>query len=371
MPVPAGQAAVITGRDGRIYLFGGWNSNPPTITDTSKVQIYDPVRDAWTLGTEAPCPSVGDAIVLTSAGVMHLLNAYNQRIYPYDTVSDTWLTSYPATWIAYAARGANTAEGRHFVFGGERPAALTYEYFPDTFSAAPRTDVPYTPDPSEPSVRFPGVYVESHNAVYVIGGMPNWWTLYGALDHVALYHPSNDTWEQDFRKMPTPRFAFGYVRGWNGFLYAIGGSDVYFMQDPPCFSTVEYYDPRADVWSVGVPLPQGRRECAAAIDDNGVIYVFGGSGPPSGDYTTTVYAFDTWVTGAGPVPGDFDRDGDVDAEDLDHFEGCATGAEAGPPAEGCQVADLDGDDDVDQSDFGILQRCLSGEDVQADLQCAG
>jgi len=107
------------------------------------------------------------------------------------------------------------------------------------------------------------------------------------------------------------------------------------------------------------------------MDDNGVIYVFGGSGPPNGDYTTTVYAFDTWVTRAGPVPGDFDRDGDVDGEDLDQFERCATGAEAGPPAEGCQYADLDGDDDVDQSDFGIFQRCLSGEGVQADLQCAG
>lgn len=74
-----------------------------------------------------------------------------------------------------------------------------------------------------------------------------------------------------------------------------------------------------------------------------------------------------------PVPDavmDFDRDGDVDDDDLILFRACATGP--GMPYDpqnlppGCPLtpdsleliaADLDGDGDVDHADFGILQRC--------------
>ncbi len=71
-----------------------------------------------------------------------------------------------------------------------------------------------------------------------------------------------------------------------------------------------------------------------------------------------------------PIPGDFDEDRDVDADDVAVFLACATGSALGPPSLGCDVADLDGDDDVDQSDFGHLQRCLSGVDTNADPTCA-
>lgn len=73
-----------------------------------------------------------------------------------------------------------------------------------------------------------------------------------------------------------------------------------------------------------------------------------------------------------PIPGDFNRDGDVDSADLDAFTTCSSGP-AVPLAPGCQWADLDGsqngDGDVDQSDFGVFQRCYSGENVPADPNC--
>ncbi len=61
------------------------------------------------------------------------------------------------------------------------------------------------------------------------------------------------------------------------------------------------------------------------------------------------------------LPGDFDRDRDVDADDLAAFEGCATGP--GVPrtdVPACDKADLDSDNDVDQNDFGIWQCSYSG-----------
>lgn len=71
-----------------------------------------------------------------------------------------------------------------------------------------------------------------------------------------------------------------------------------------------------------------------------------------------------------PIPGDFDHDGDVDADDLAEFVDCGTGPELGPPVNGCTTADLDGDGDIDSADFGVFQRCISGTGEAGDPDCA-
>lgn len=370
MPYPAGQAAIARGLDGRFYLFGGWNSNPPTLTQTSRLQIYDSTSDAWASGATVPAPCVGAAVIITAAGTIHLLNGHNSCILPYNPDNDTWLASRSASWITYSAGSVRTPDNRYFVFGGERPASLSYEYFPDTFSAVPRAEASYNPEPAPRSIRYPGVYVEAVDALYVLGGMSNWWTNYGAFSAVAVYHPSSNTWTQGFTAMPTRRFSFGYVRGWNGYFYAIGGSDVYTMQAAPRFSSVDIYDPVADRWHAGPSLPVGLRECAAGIDDQGVIYVFGGSADPDGRYVNTVWANDTRVSIAGPSPADLDRDGDVDSDDVALFNGCATGPDLGPAGPCCRNADLDRDGDVDQSDFGLIQACFTGPNLRVDPECS-
>ncbi len=69
------------------------------------------------------------------------------------------------------------------------------------------------------------------------------------------------------------------------------------------------------------------------------------------------------------VPGDFDQDCDVDLDDLEQFEFCASGPGI-PHYGGCDTGDFDIDSDVDQADFAAFQRCLSGEDIPANLSCA-
>lgn len=74
----------------------------------------------------------------------------------------------------------------------------------------------------------------------------------------------------------------------------------------------------------------------------------------------------------GGAPGDFDRDGDVDLDDLIVFSHCATGPEisyAGGLPAGCTLtpnqftgvlpADFDEDMDVDMVDFGAFQRYIA------------
>lgn len=67
---------------------------------------------------------------------------------------------------------------------------------------------------------------------------------------------------------------------------------------------------------------------------------------------------------------DFDRDLDVDGDDLDHLLACRTRANLAPVAPGCGDADYDGDGDSDPDDFGVFQRCVSGSGVvQAAAPC--
>lgn len=70
------------------------------------------------------------------------------------------------------------------------------------------------------------------------------------------------------------------------------------------------------------------------------------------------------------IPGDYDRDGDVDTDDFAEFESCSSGPGISRSTE-CANRDFDSDNDVDQSDFGIFQRCYSGEDNPAEPNCAG
>ncbi len=77
------------------------------------------------------------------------------------------------------------------------------------------------------------------------------------------------------------------------------------------------------------------------------------------------------ASGCPPIiPGDLDRDGDVDAADLAQFRACATGPHVKQANDSCASAKLDADDDIDMDDFGILQRCQRGPNIPALPTCA-
>jgi len=71
-----------------------------------------------------------------------------------------------------------------------------------------------------------------------------------------------------------------------------------------------------------------------------------------------------------PVPGDFDRDGDVDIADFGHLQVCLGGPGVAPQPE-CQDARLDADSDVDDNDVTVFHWCLSGPSVLGDPECGG
>lgn len=84
----------------------------------------------------------------------------------------------------------------------------------------------------------------------------------------------------------------------------------------------------------------------------------------------TVNSEDASLTLIMIVPPDLDQDGDVDADDWDLFEACASGPGVNHVGGTiCDTADFDADGDIDQADFGVFQRCLSGAGVPTDPMC--
>ena len=125
-------------------------------------------------------------------------------------------------------------------------------------------------------------------------------------------------------------------------------------------------------------------KCPDVSDPNQTDSDGDGRGDPCDQCPGTISGLPVDATGCPTaIPGDFDRDGDVDRNDLDLFEACATspaisydignlplGCTLAPDVLGPIAADFDNDADVDQSDFAVFQRCLSGEAVPGDPNCA-
>jgi hypothetical protein len=77
-----------------------------------------------------------------------------------------------------------------------------------------------------------------------------------------------------------------------------------------------------------------------------------------------------WYENPAPIPGDLDRDGDVDQSDFGQLQACLTGPNVPQMLPACLAARLDGDDDIDGADITILQECLSGPNIPGDRTCA-
>ena len=133
---------------------------------------------------------------------------------------------------------------------------------------------------------------------------------------------------------------------------------------------------RMNLWLINGDPPANAQDVEAVISDFRYSPVPMADADHDGVYDmcdvcpSTIAGAVVDATGCPPkVPGDVDRDGDVDSADFVAFKACISGS--GVAAIGaCVATDFDGDSDVDQDDFGLLQRCYSGTNKPADPGCA-
>jgi hypothetical protein len=88
------------------------------------------------------------------------------------------------------------------------------------------------------------------------------------------------------------------------------------------------------------------------------------SGTLTGQSYSLTGGYSSPPTASVIAPPDFDRDSDVDLNDLAVFHACCSGPATAYTGDYAR-ADFDRDGNVDQADIGVFQRCYSGANKPA------
>lgn len=164
------------------------------------------------------------------------------------------------------------AEGeRIHVIGGEaRTAHQIYDPVAGTWSAGP----------ASPRIRFASAAAVLNGRLHLIGG---WNYSNSASDSLAshdVFDPVAGTWTAAAPLATARNAAAAAVL--DGHIVVIGGRGPGIRaNDQTSLASCEVYDPVADRWSAGPPLPQARASLAA-VALGGRIYAFGGESTPGG-----------------------------------------------------------------------------------------
>jgi len=169
-PLPQGLAtylaAAATGRDGRIYVFGGGRGD-----GSNTVEIYDPVSNTWTSGAQMPTARGGLAAVLGpdqriyAMGGDHALarDGTLSTVEVFDPRTKTWEVAAPMQTPRSNFGAAVAADGRIYAIGGAADMSVE-AYSPVTNSWQPAP-------PTAGTRHWTAAATGQDGAVYSIGGV--------------------------------------------------------------------------------------------------------------------------------------------------------------------------------------------------------
>ena len=232
--------------DGKLYLFGGLSNN-----STGKVQIYDPVADAWTLGTDAPFSS-GSASSALIDGLVYLcggisLGSTITDFAVYDPVADSWTSLAPMP-IGRNHAAAGTDGEKFYIFGGRGPGSGDDNVVAEGF------------------------------------------------DDVMIYDPVAMTWATSFDSgstipvLPQKRGGTGKAVFYRGEFYVIGGETTptgVGAEPGDVYNRVDVYDPVAQTWRLETDLPTPRHGIFPILYNDELLVASGGV--VAGNSQTTVF----------------------------------------------------------------------------------
>jgi Domain of unknown function (DUF4347)/Malectin domain/Calx-beta domain/Kelch motif len=243
--------------DGKLFVFGGFNTDDFVSSTSQKVSVYDPATNTWkTLGNMPTklthSPSVVDGQTVYFIGGydgLHPLNYGTTAVWKYDTLKDTWTTFVPLP----VPKGAGAA----VLLGRE---------------------------------------------IHFFGGMNQNRTINSGDHFVLNLNDSNPTW-RTAASMPNPRNHLGGV-AINGKAYAIGGQ--LFEEGNAIIQTdVHVYDPVTNQWTqvASLPKPRSQMNSASFVMDNRIIVAGGEDSVANALADVTAYnpLTNTW-TALTPLP---------------------------------------------------------------------
>jgi len=323
-------AAGAMGHDGKIYVIGGVNSSIGTVAYT---QIYDPMMDSWSYGTDAPSAvwegkavaGVYDNEILLVGG-----EGLGSATYIYDTEGDSWSAraSAPAAPIA----GALVADGSYFYYfgGGDGGYSATdsvyrYYYWGDSWSTLDSMPVALA---SHVAIMGPD------DLIYVLGGGSSGLNVGSAYNSSFCYNTETNEWTRLGNLSFAARY-LGAATSLDGIIYALGGNDELATYDD--ISSLQVYVSHASLSKTTLNPGESFTvmlsvDMAYAMPDGGLEYlatILSSDGTPfnpiygyvPGEYSSV--AFDMTVS-VSSEPGDYTVSVmwyiDTDAGSID-FEG--------------------------------------------------
>lgn len=274
--------------NGRIYVMTGAGN-------IKGVEEFDPLTETWTKKADIPTPrQAATACVLNGkiyviGGVSGVGFIFEElaTIEVYDPVSDTWTEKTPMP-TARTDLASVVLDGKIYVIGGI--IGWPPEEFYNTIEMYdPETDEWTTLIPEDGFIPRWGLSACALNGkIYAMGGADGFSAPVYGLTTVQEYDPVGNKWFSR-SDMPTGRFYFASA-GVNGWIYAIGGTDVATNDFTGAIETVEAYNPLTDTWETKSSLPFGTQGSAAS-EMNQLIYVSGGVGE-NGDSYSYFYVYD-------------------------------------------------------------------------------
>jgi len=268
-PAPIGVAEV-SGSEigGDLFLFG---------SGSSQTLSYDVLQGAYSTGRAARPFTGGGHSAVAVDGLLYLFGGFGAgaagKVQIYDPVADAWSMGSPMPWDAGGCSAA-LVDGLIYVGGGVAPSGGTVSNFA---SYDPSLDS-WSPLPALPA----GVHLAASGSngerVFIMGGRTGILGPQAGVNLVQAFDPATGIWESSaagqLAPLPLPRSSTGPAIFWDDELYVFGGADA-----SSAFTEVQVYDPASDSWRADSSL-QGPRQGACALLFESRMFLIGGSGAP-------------------------------------------------------------------------------------------
>ncbi|MEW5798223.1 MAG: choice-of-anchor D domain-containing protein [Bacteroidota bacterium] len=259
------QHAAVAHPNGKIYVFGGYNSSEALST----LEIYDPNTNLWTHGAPVPLSNRGMSYAIDNNGFIYSIGGLISESFKYNPATNSWTTIAQIPTSVWEASAVKGYDGRIYVFGGERALTNVQIYDPLSNSWSIGNPMP-TGRCQLNVVEGPGGFMFA-----IGGGSDGSGNVSTAYNTVEVYDPRTNTWSAA-APMITARRQFGACYAPDGKIYTIGGKTSYINNNAPFFSVVETYDPVTNTWSVADSLPQALGELEGVVM-GGNIHAIGGT----------------------------------------------------------------------------------------------
>ncbi len=280
--------------NGKLYTFGGFDSQKSTFTPTKRAYVYDPALNLWSAIASLPyTPNGASYGGVTHAGIAtDGTNIFMAGGYTSNTAGNGQIFGTTQVWRYNVAQNNYTAltplpeplsagqleylDGKLHYIGGTN-ASRTQDLGEHLVLDLVNLDAGWTTLASLPNPRHHGGSAVLGGAIYYIGGQHEHDAELEAQKDVHRYDPSTDTWTK-MADLPVPSGASGRghisssVVVMNGRIIVSGGETVHSSR---VTNMVSAYSPETNTWENLAPLPLNRYSGIAGFLQNALYYTGG------------------------------------------------------------------------------------------------